>query len=106
MNLINTFILWIWILGVSLVIPITLPAGGAQKSIIERRENNIKSPLIALEEFNLLSDVSDNSFVLTKVKVGTPVKVLKVWDSPETGQWLLVNVLSQSRYQLFYKIVY
>ncbi len=103
MNLISTFIVWAWLLGISLVLPTTLPAGGAQKSIIQRRENNIGSPIIALKEFNLLSSASYGSSVLTRVKAGTPVQVLKVWDSNESGQWLLVNVLSQNFYQLFYK---
>ena len=103
MNLINTFILWTWLLFVSLVIPITLPAGGGQKSIIQHRENNIKAPLIALKEFNLLASASDDSSILTRLKAGTPVKVLKVWNSTNNGQWLLVNVISQNYNQLFDK---
>ena len=103
MNLISTFIIWIWLLGISLVVPTSLPAGGSQKSTIQHRENNIGSPLIALKDFNLLSSASINSSILGRVQAGTPVDVLKVWDSPEKGKWLLVNVLSQNFYQLFYK---
>ena len=103
MNFLNTLILWIWLLGISLLIPTTLPAGGAQKSIIQRRENTIRSPLIAFQDFNLLSTINGNRAVLDNVQVGTPVHVLKVWESPRSGTWLLVNVLSQSSYQLFQK---
>tara|TARA_Y100001968_G_scaffold167933_1_gene153763 strand:+ start:196 stop:534 length:339 start_codon:yes stop_codon:yes gene_type:complete len=103
MNFISTFIIWIWLLAISLVVPTSLPAGGSQKSKIHQRENNIGSPLISFKEFNLLSSASHNSTILTKVQAGTPVNVLKVWDSEESGQWLLVNVLSQNFYQLFYK---
>ena len=103
MNLISTFIIWIWLLGISLVVPTSLPAGGSQKSIIQHRENNIGSPLLALNDFNLFSSVSNNSSILTRVQAGTPVSVLKVWDSKESGKWLLVNVLSQDFYQLFSK---
>ena len=103
MNLISTFIIWTWLLGLSLVVPTSLPAGGFQKSNILHRENNVGSPLISLKEFNLLSSASNNSSILTRVKSGTPVDVLRVWDSDESGQWLLVNVLSQNFYQLFYK---
>ena len=103
MNLIRTFIIWIWLLGISLVIPTSLPAGGSQKSTIHYRENNIGSPLIAFKDCNLLSSVSDNPIILARVKVGTPLQVLKVWDTNESGKWLLVNVLSQNFYQLFYK---
>ena len=53
----------------SLVVPTTLPAGGAQKSIIQHRENNIGSPIIALKEFNLLSSASNNSSILTQFKL-------------------------------------
>ena len=103
MNLISTFIIWIWLLGISLVVPTSLPAGGSQKSIIQNRENNIGSPLIALKDFNLLSSASNNSSIVTRVEVGTPVDVLKVWDSTSTGKWLLVNVLSEHSNQFFYK---
>tara|TARA_Y100001968_G_scaffold38388_1_gene29310 strand:+ start:246 stop:584 length:339 start_codon:yes stop_codon:yes gene_type:complete len=103
MNLISTFLVWTWLLGISLVVPTTLPAGGAQKSSIQHRENNIGSPLIALKEFNLLSSADNSSSILTNVKAGTPVNILKVWNSTESGQWLLVNVISQNFYQLFYK---
>ena len=103
MNFISTFIVWIWLLGISLIVPTTLPAGGAQKSIIQHRTNNIGSPIIALKEFNLLSSVSNNASILTRVRAGTPVNVMKVWDSNDSGKWLLVNVFSQNFYQLFYK---
>tara|TARA_Y100001968_G_scaffold63344_1_gene54124 strand:+ start:362 stop:700 length:339 start_codon:yes stop_codon:yes gene_type:complete len=103
MNLISTFIVWTWLLGIALVVPTTLPAGGAQKSNIQQRENKIKSPIIALKEFNLLSSASNNSPILIKVKVGTPVNVMKVWESTDNDKWLLVNVISQEYYQFFYK---
>ena len=102
MNLISTFIIWIWLLGISLVVPTSLPAGGYQKSFVHHRGNNIDSPLIALKDFNLQTSPSDKSVVLTKVQAGTPVNVLKVWDSSDSQKWLLVNVLSQNFYQLFY----
>ena len=103
MNLISTFIVWSWLLCIGLVAPTTLPAGGAQESIIQHRRNNIGSPIIALKEFNLLSSASNNASVLTRVNHGTPVNVMKVWDSNDSGTWLLVNVLYQDFYQLFYR---
>ena len=103
MNILNTFLLWSWLLGISLLIPTTLPAGGAQKMNIEYRENIIRDPLIALKEFNLLAAASNDSTILTKVQAGTPVNILKVWNTNSHGKWLLVNFLSQRSYQLFYK---
>ena len=103
MNFISTFIVWTWLLGIALVVPTTLPAGGAQKSIIQHKKNNIGSPIISLKEFNLLSSASNHSSILTRVKVGTPVNILKVWHSTNNGKWLLVNVLSQDLYQSSYK---
>ena len=103
MNLISTFIIWIWLLGISLIVPTSLPAGGSQKSIIQHRENNIGSPLIALKDFNLLSSASNNSSILIRVQAGTPVDVMKIWDSNDNGKWLLVKVLSRNFDQLFYK---
>ena len=103
MNLIRTFIVWSWLLGISLIIPTTLPAGGAQKSIIENRENHNGSHFIAVKEFNILSSATHGSSSITKVKVGTPVKVIKAWNNDKNGTWLLVNVLIQDSYQLFNK---
>ena len=103
MNLISTFIIWTWLLGISLVVPTSLPAGGSQKSIIQHRENNIESKLIALKDFDLLSSATLNSSIVSRVDSGTPVDVLKVWDSNDSGKWLLVNVLSQNFNQFFYK---
>ena len=103
MNLISTFIIWTWLLGIALVIPATLPAGGAQESIIQHRKNSIGSPIIALKDFNLLSSAHKNSSVVTSVKAGTPVKILKIWDSTNSGKWLLVHIAIQNFNQLFYK---
>ena len=103
MNIISTFIVWTWLLGIALVVPTTLPAGGAQESIIQHRRNNVGSPIIALKDFNLLSSASKNSSILTRVKAGTPVKILKIWDSADRGKWLLVNISIQDFNQLFYK---
>jgi len=41
--------------------------------------------------------------VLTRIKSGTPVNVLKEWNSVETGKWLLVKVLIESSSQIFHK---
>ena len=103
MNIISTFIVWTWLLGIALVVPTTLPAGGAQESIIQNRKNNVGSPIIALKDFNLLSSASKNSSILTRVKAGTPVKILKIWDSSDRAKWLLVNISIQDFNQLFYK---
>ena len=103
MNLISTFIIWIWLLGISLVVPTSLPAGGSQESIIQHIENKIGSPLIAFKDFNLLSSASTNSSIVTRVQAGTPLFVLKEWDSADKGKWLLVNVLNQDFYQFFNK---
>ena len=103
MNLISTFIVWSWLLCIALVAPTSLPAGGAQESIIQHRRNNIGSPIISLKEFNLLSSASNHSSILTRVQSGTPVNIIKVWDCNDTGKWLLVHVLCQNFYQLFYR---
>ncbi len=103
MNIISTFIVWTWLLGIALVVPTTLPAGGAQESIIQNRKNNVGSPIIALKDFNLLSSASKSSSILTRVKAGTPVKILKIWDSSNREKWLLVNISIQNFNQLFYK---
>ena len=106
MNLFSTLLVWTWLLGIALVVPATLPAGGgqkSQKSIIHHKKYNTSSPIIAFKEFNLLSSASINSSILTRVKEGTPLKVLKAWDSPDSGKWLLVDVLTHQFNQIFSK---
>ena len=103
MNLISTFIVWTWLLGIGLVVPTTLPAGGAQESLIQQRKNNVGSPIIALKDFNLLSSASNNASILTRVKAGTPVRVLKVWNSTYSGEWLFVNIAIKDFNQFFDK---
>ena len=103
MNLVRTFIVWSWLLCFGLVAPTTLPAGGAQESIIRHRKTKAGSPIIAMREFSLLSSASNDSSVLTKVKLGTPVNVIKTWDSNDSGKWLLVNILYQNFDQVFYR---
>tara|TARA_B100000700_G_C14941842_1_gene807165 strand:+ start:63 stop:404 length:342 start_codon:yes stop_codon:yes gene_type:complete len=103
MNLISTFIVWIWLLGIALVAPTTLPAGGAQKSFIHHRKNSIGTPIIALKDFNLLSSASKKSSTITRVKAGTPVEILKIWNSIDSGEWLLVNISINNFNQLFHK---
>ena len=103
MNLFNNIILWICLLSVSLLIPITLPVGGLRQTIIEHREDSNSSPIIALNEFDLLTTITENPLVLTRVQSGTPVNVIEEWNSSESGQWLLVNVLAGSYLQVFNK---
>ena len=103
MNLISTFIVWSWLLGIALVVPTSLPAGGAQESLIQNRKNNVGSPIIALKDFNLLSSASNDSSILARIKAGTPVRVLKIWDNTDSGEWLLVNIAIKDYNQLFYK---
>ena len=103
MNLISTFIVWTWLLCIGLVAPTTLPAGGAQKSIIQHRINNIGSPIIALKEFDLLTSASNYSSTLASVTAGTPVNVIKIWESDDNGNWLLVSVLCENFNQFFYR---
>ena len=65
MNLINNCILWVWILGISLLIPTSLPAGGVNKILIEKREDSMRSPLIVFNSFDLLSTTEENPIILT-----------------------------------------
>ena len=57
----------------------------------------------SLKDFDLLSSATLNSSIVSRVNSGTPVDVLKVWYSDDSGKWLLVNVLSKNFNQFFYK---
>ena len=90
-------------MGIALVVPTTLPAGGAQESLIQHRKRNVGAPIIALKDFNLVSSVSNNASVLTRVKAGTPVRVLKNLYNADSGEWLLVNIKIKDFNQFFDK---
>ena len=60
------------------------------------------SRFIIYKEFEKLN-LKKYYSILTKIKPGTPVNVMKVWDSDDSVKWLLVNVLCQNSYQFFYR---
>ena len=66
-------------------------------------DTDFAATINALKEFDLLTSPSNYYSTLTSVKVGTPVNVIKVWESNESGNWLLVSVLCQNFDQLFYR---
>ena len=103
MNIFNNLILWVCLLSVSLLIPVTLPAGGIRKTLIEQREDISLSPIISLNELILFSTIDEKPSVLIKVKAGTPINILREWHSTDNGKWLLVDVLTQSSSHFFRK---
>tara|TARA_Y100001968_G_scaffold307456_1_gene325292 strand:- start:389 stop:721 length:333 start_codon:yes stop_codon:yes gene_type:complete len=88
------FFRWAWLLGVALIAPVSLPAGGAYQGnkIPEVRPRNGFSPLISGENCYLLTSPLQSAPPLKKIRNGTPLKVLRVWKSLDGQLWLKVQV--------------
>ena len=86
------FLRWTCLLGMALFAPISLPAGGAIDSNISslRRSSNF-SPLIAADNCFLQASPMKSAPSLRKVDNGTPLKILRKWNSSNGQIWLQVE---------------
>ncbi len=83
-----------WLLGIALLAPVALPAGGAEKSPpqIRRRENF--DPLLATSECFLRGAPCKTAPIITDLTVGTPLRILRFWNNSKGQSWMHVHVLS------------
>ena len=86
---------WSWILGLALFLPVSLPAGGLEikKTVISRsiiRSNSY------IHSDSCFLQVSPFAFspTLRLVRCGTPLEVLRTWQSPNGKTWLHVQIAS------------
>ena len=87
---------WGCVLGVALVAPVALPAGGAY----ERAEYHIRrcgnsGPILAGKSCLLRVSPFLNAPSLRRIELGTPLRMLSSWESPKGKQWLRVQIVSR-----------
>ena len=84
---------WGWLLGVALMAPVALPAGGAQRRLLPVRRQEGKSPLLSGEHCVLRSSPMVEAPVLDRVELGTPLQLLRQWRSDDGRDWIQVQVM-------------
>ncbi len=94
MSIFISSIQWSWLLSIALLIPISLPAGGAQKSLIEPIKTVKTNQLMSGECCDLRVSPSMNSSVLIQVPLGITMQSLRFWKNDAGNNWMQVKISS------------
>ena len=89
-NLLKNFCLIIF----ALIGPITLPAGGIQKSLNQYKFHNNTNEIILSSNTSLYSSPEMNAKELLVVDIGTTLSVLRNWKVSESEIWVRVELAS------------
>ena len=99
-NLIRNFCL----ITFALVAPITLPAGGIQKSLNQNQFHNNTNEIILSSNTSLYSYPEIQATELLVLDVGTSLSVLRSWEVNESEIWVRVELPSNKLLDDPYKI--
>ena len=89
-NLLRNFCL----ITFALIAPITLPAGGIQKSLSQNKFLNNTKEIILCSNTSLYSYPEINAKELLVLDVGTTLSVLRNWKFSESEIWVRVELAS------------
>ena len=89
-NLLKNFCL----ITFALIAPITLPAGGIQKSLNQNKFPNNTNEIILSSNTYLYSFPEINAKELLVLEVGTALSVLRNWQVSESEIWVRVELAS------------
>jgi len=89
-NLLKNFCL----ITFALVAPITLPAGGIQKSLNQNKFPNNAKEIISTSNIPLYSFPEINAKELLVIDIGTTLSVLRNWKVSENEIWVRVELAS------------
>jgi len=78
----------------ALIAPITLPAGGIQKSLNQNKFPNNTNEIILSSNTHLYSFPEIHSKELLVLEVGTTLSVLRNWQVSESEIWVRVELAS------------
>ena len=92
--MINNLIKNICLITFALIAPITLPAGGIQKSLNHKNFPNNTKEIILISNTFLYSFPEINSKELLVLDVGTTLSVLRNWKVSESEIWFRVELAS------------
>ena len=78
----------------ALIAPITLPAGGIQKSLNQNKLPNNKNEIILTSNTSLYSYPKTHTKELLVLDVGTTLSVLRIWKVSKSETWVRVELAS------------
>ena len=92
--MINNLLKNLCLITFALIAPITLPAGGIQKSFNQNKFLNNTNEIILSSTTFLYSFPEINSRELSVLDIGTTVSVLRNWKVSESEIWIRVELAS------------
>ena len=92
--MINNLLKNLCLISFALIAPITLPAGGLQKSINHNRFPNNTKEIILSSSTSLYSSPEINAKELLVLDMGTTLSVLRSWNVCENEIWFRVELAS------------
>ena len=92
--MINNFLKNFCLITFALIAPITLPAGGIQKSLDQNKFFNNSKEIILSSKVSLYSFPELNAKELLVLDIGTTLSVLRKWKVSESEIWVRVELAS------------
>ena len=92
--MINNFLKNFCLITFALIAPITLPAGGIQKSLNQNMFPHNTNEIILSSNTSLYSSPEINGSQLLVLDVGTTLSVLRSWKVSESEIWVRVELAS------------
>ena len=92
--MINDLLKNICLITFALIAPITLPAGGIQKSLNQNQFLNNEKEIILSSNTSLYSFPEINATELLVLDIGTNLSVLRNWKVSESEIWVRVELAS------------
>ena len=85
---------WSWLLGVALMAPAALPAGGADRRQPQPRRRLASGPLHTTSDQPLHLSPLEVAPRLHTLKAGSSLRLLRRWSADDGQDWLHVQTLS------------
>ena len=92
--MINNFLKNLCLITFALIAPITLPAGGIQKSLNQNKFPDNSKEIILISSTSLYSFPEINAKELLVLDVGTTLSVLRNWRLSKGETWVRVELAS------------
>ena len=90
--MINNLLKNLCLITFALIAPITLPAGGIQKSLNQNRTTNNTNEITLTSNTSLYSSPEIQARELSVLDIGTTLSVLRNWKVSESAIWLRVEL--------------
>ena len=92
--MINNLLKNLCLITFALIAPITLPAGGIQKSLNQNRTTNNTNEITLTSNTSLYASPAMHARELSVLDTGTTLSVLRNWKVSESETWVRVELAS------------